>query len=342
MRKKSILSLFILCLIGTYFMICGFTFFKRNPKTQKVEVKQEVVSENNTSDVWCITFQLIWNELMDKLQKPVVFVGGNPELANELNKKLYTKDLISEKSYYLADGKISQKLKSKIEKDIYKKFKEKSDILDKIDWNAKETYLFYAMLKKDFLFLTPFDKLPNQYFNSKDKVKYFGINKKSNHKLYKNVDVVFYNNRDDFAVKLNTKENEEVILYRTDKQDSFENLYKKVNKKYYDEFGKDDILEIPNIDVNKLISYDVLCGKRIVGTNYVIGQALQTIKFKLDDKGGTLKSEAAMTVMKTSMPIIRDERYFIFNKPFVLFLREKGKDKPYYAMRIEDAKYLVK
>ena len=43
-------------------------------------------------------------------------------------------------------------------KDIKKKFNEKSDILDMIDWNAKNTLLFYTMLKKDFEFINEFDK----------------------------------------------------------------------------------------------------------------------------------------------------------------------------------------
>lgn len=342
--------LLLLLVTSVSLLCCGFSFHKKTVSVDKTKATQQVVSESYNvaqNDVWCITFQLIWNDFMDKFSdgKPVRFVGGNPPLADELNKKLYTKDLLSDKSYYITQGKLSLKLKKEIEKAIYKKFKEKSDILDRIDWNAKDSYLFYTMLKKDFTFLTPFDKLDAQPFNRSDfVVKYFGINKKSDRKLRNNADVIFYNNSDDFAVKLNTKENEEVILYRTDNKDTFENLYTRVYKDFrnYGEFDKNDILYIPNIDVNKLISYDELCGKKLKDSNYMISQALQTIKFKLDDKGGTLKSEAAMAIMKTSLEPPKRERYFIFNKPFVLFLKEKGKDKPYYAMYIDDTKYLVK
>ena len=75
----------------------------------------------------------------------------------------------------------------------------------------------------------------------------------------------------------------------------------------------------------------------------MIAQALQTIKFKLDRKGGSLKSEAAITIMKTSLnPEEEVVRNFYFDKPFVLFLKEQAKDKPYFAMKVDTTEYLVK
>lgn len=344
--KKIILSILLVSFISTSFMLCGFSFFKKKQKdTTKIE--QEVFSQDK-KDTWCITFQLIWNDFLDTLfeGKPVEFVGGNTPLVDELNQRLYSKDLLSEDSYYIKNGIISKKLKRQIEKDIKKKFNEKSDILDAIDWNVKNCLLFYTMLKKEFNFLKAFDKLPSQKFNnSNEKVKYFGIEKSSKSDLYKNVQVLFYHNENDFAVSLKTKENEDVILYRTDNEESFENYFKEVNEKMNvtADFNHNDVLKVPNIDVNKLITYKELCGKQIKNSNYMISQALQTIKFKLDEKGGTLKSEAAMAVKCTALaPPVLEKRFFIFDKPFVLFLKEASKDKPYYAMKIKDTKYLVK
>lgn len=345
MKNKVILaSLLILTLTAISSFTCGFTFFKKADKQiQKTTIEN---STDKKQDVWCITFQLVLNEFMDKLNngKPIVFVGGNTPLVDELNKKEYSKELLSEKDYYLVNAQISKKLKKQIEKDIKKKFNEKSDILKFVDWNAKNSYLFYSMLKKDFKFATPFDKLKSARFNNSEKqVKYFGIDKNSDKKLYKNVEVISYKGENEYAVKLYTKENEEVILYRTDRQDSLDELYSWVyrTKERANYYNENDTLTIPNLNVDKLISYNELCGKKIENSNYVISQALQTIKFKLDNEGGKLKSEAVMTVMKTSlMPDYIEKRNFSFNKPFALFLKETGKDKPYYAMYINDTKYL--
>jgi hypothetical protein len=138
--------------------------------------------------------------------------------------------------------------------------------------------------------------------------------------------------------------NEDVILFRTDKNDTFENYYSYVSKNSsIEKFGKRDNLKVPELNVDKLISYNELTGKKIIGADYVISQALQTIKFKLDRKGGSLKSEAAITIMKTSlMPEEEKIRNFNFDKKFVLFLKEQSKDKPYYAMKVDTTEFLVK
>lgn len=351
--KKLFLFILTVCFSISSVMLCGFSFFKKKNLEKTTEIEQKTATQqlketkNINNDVWCVTFQLVWNDFMDKFTngKPVIFTEGNPPIADQLNKRLYTSDILSEDSYFKTQGKISNKLKKNIEQSIYKKFKEKSDILDLINWNAKDSYLFYVMLKKDFNFLTPFDLFENESFNnSNEKVKYFGIKPKSNKKLYKNLDVLFYKNYNEYAVKLLTKENEEAILYRTDNTDSFENLYLYVkNNTDSEKFTKGDILKVPFINIDKTISYDELCGKKIEGIDYIISQALQTIKFKMDNKGGTLKSEAAMAVMKTALnPTEKMPRYFLFDKRFILFLKEADKDKPYYAMTVENTDYLVK
>ena len=58
----------------------------------------------------------------------------------------------------------------------------------------------------------------------------------------------------------------------------------------------------------------------------------------MDNKGVKLKSEAVITTKLTSVGPGRLERprYFYFDDTFVLFLIEKGKSKPYFALRVHD------
>ena len=336
---------FCLCLIS-----CGFTFFKKDNNNEFNTVKTQVSQDYSVikDSLWCVTFQLVWNDFMDKFNggKPIEFVGGNPPIADELNKKFYTSDILSNESYYKVQDVISTKLKKQIEKDIKKKFNEKSDIIDLINWKAKNSYLFYVMLKKDFNFLHPFDELAAAPFNgSEENVKYFGIDKKSENNLKKNVEVLFYNSEEDYAVKLFTKEKEEIVLYRTDKDDNFENLYAYiVDNTKKDLLKNDDTVKVPNLNVDKMVSYKELCGKKIKNSKYIIADAMQTIKFKMDNKGGSLKSEAALIAMKMSLlpPELEKQRNFNFDKKFVLFLKEEGKDKPYFAMKVDNTEFLVK
>ena len=125
-----------------------------------------------------------------------------PEIANELNKKTFTKDFLSEKDYYTVVGPISDKLKKKIETDIQKKFNEQSNILDRIDWSVtKDHYLIYSIFKKAFTFEVPFPKRNSDTFgNSTEKVKYFGLDDSTIENSFDNVEALFYNSTNDFAL----------------------------------------------------------------------------------------------------------------------------------------------
>ena len=86
---------------------------------------------------------------------------------------------------------------------------------------------------------------------------------------------------------------------------------------------------------NEEKTFNELTGKRVKGTNLVIDQALETVKFNMDYKGVQLKSEAAISVRMTALRP-NDPRYFNFDDTFFLFLKEKGKEKPYFALRVYD------
>lgn len=89
------------------------------------------------------------------------------------------------------------------------------------------------MLKKEFNYLEKFSTLKDNTFgNSEEKVKYFGIEPDTLQTASKNIEILFYNSKEDFAIKLKTKENEEVYLYRTTGENkSFEENYQEMLEK---------------------------------------------------------------------------------------------------------------
>ena len=330
------------------FTTSAFAFFKKNPDTELVVMPMFSTETQDQNKVWVGTFQLVWNDLMDNVVKaPIVFTDGPSNLADELNKQEFTKAMLSENSYYTAHGVANMNLKEQIDKALMEKFNETSDILKGMDWTGKN-YLVYAMLKKDFEFLNAFDELKKEKFGqlSKEKVQYFGINEKSKKGLRENVNVLFYNNEKDFAVEIRTKQNDRVLLYRTDDNRAFSAIYDDMMKKaseYTDSrrFGDEDNLKIPFISFKSNNEYPEIEGKTIKDTELTIDKALQTIDFKMDNKGVKLKSEAAL-IMKMSMPvpIMRKPANFYFDDTFVMFLIEK--DKPYFALRVADVVSLNK
>ena len=336
--KKILVSLAILVA-----MIGGISTAQAQ-EVNSIEVLPTMNTQSTAQNrIWVGTFQLVWNELTDKIVKaPVKFLDFDSQMANNLNQKQFKKSNLNEKSYYVKSGIVSPALKAEIERNIKSKFHETSDILKMFDFTYNPEKIFvYAMLKKDFRFTNAFDKLATGNFgNSQEKVKYFGINDNSNPKLYKNVSVLFYNDDNDFAVKLYTKGKDEVLLYRTNDDKTFDKYYAELNDKtakYSGDknFVKNDTLTIPDIKLYQETSFNELEGHQIVGTNMQIDKTIETVDFRMNNKGVKLKSEAAIMLRCMSLAP-RDGRDFTFNNNFVLFLIEKNQNTPYYAMKVSD------
>lgn len=336
--KKILVSLAILVA-----MIGGISTAQAQ-EVNSIEVLPTMNTQSTAQNrIWVGTFQLVWNELTDKIVKaPVKFLDFDSQMANNLNQKQFKKSNLNEKSYYVKSGIVSPALKAEIEKNIKSKFHETSDILKMFDFTYNPEKIFvYAMLKKDFRFTNAFDKLATGNFgNSQEKVKYFGINDNSNPKLYKNVNVLFYNDDNDFAVKLYTKGKDEVLLYRTNDDKTFDKYYAELNDKtakYSGDknFVKNDTLTIPDIKLYQETSFNELEGHQIVGTNMQIDKTIETVDLRMNNKGVKLKSEAAIMLRCMSLAP-REGRDFTFNNNFVLFLIEKNQNTPYYAMKVSD------
>lgn len=347
MKKYCWVLLFAVLFSGLSAYAC---FHKKAPEK---EADFEIIPTMNTvsnakNTVWVGTFQLIWNDLIDEIIKaPVEFAGEKSVMADNLNKKDFTVNELSDASYYKKLGLASPGLRKEIETAIKEKFNEKSDILGKFNWTpAKGKYILYAMLKKDFQFIKPFDELlPDEFNGSKGKVKYFGINEDSSSGLRSTVRVLFYNGKDDYAIMLRSKQGDNVYLYRTNDDKTLDVLYEEMQHKamYYmgiRTFGKKDEFKAPVIDFKKEREFSELCNKRIENSDFMIQKALETVQFKMDRTGVKLKSEAGIMVGLTCCPGFREEpRYFYFNDRYVIFLQE-NKLKPYFGMKIEDAKAL--
>ncbi len=295
------------------------------------------------NQVWVGTFQLVWNDFINELLKaPARFLAEQPVMADELNKQSFTEAELSEDAYYKKWGLASIQLKKEIEQGISQKFNETSDILDQFDWTPiAGKYFLYAMLKKDFQFAEPFADLGKDSFKgSANTVTYFGAD---NDKQKRSIWVLFYKNRNNFAVRLNSKQDDHVYLYRTDNPGTLAKLYQDMKQEILAYNGsnalqEEDHFKAPMLDLDVTKSFTEITGK-VISPNWIIAQAIETIKFKMNESGVELKSEAAVMTLKMSASVGALPRYFDFNARYVVFLAEKGK-KPYFALLVEDAAVL--
>lgn len=351
MKKRILLAvLMILIIAGGIF---AFSKWKGNEKgnveyraSKNLGIVLSLEDEISDNTAWCGTFNLIWNDLKNDLAKQDILFTPQKKLVENLNKGTFNTSHLSENSYYKVYGKPTLELKAEIEKAIQEKFNETSDILDDFDWNNRnpEDYFLYSMLKKEFEFPKAFSELEEGTFGNYENVTYFGIDESTDEQVRKQVEVLYYHSKDDFAVKLFTKENDEVILAKGCEENSFGKMYETIQKEkenYEGEisFGEEDILKIPNIKFNLKEEFHELENEPFLfsnGNEYQIETALQTIQFELDKKGGKIKSEAGMMVSKMAIMIPEEPRQFLIDDTFTIFLLEENRDLPYFAAKISD------
>lgn len=340
--------------IGTEIRILGFKVFdnvesvydkKELKETKGVDVVPTLSDKISKDTSWCPTFQLIWNDFKNDIVKQDIKFEKKLDMLDNLNKEDFTKNDISDSYYYKIYGRKNLELKSKIENAIKEKFNQKSDILDQFDWSSDaldsgedviDRYFLYSMLYREFEFNKKFDTFNDKFKDIKN-VEYFGIIKESI--LIRNqIKVYYYNNENDFAIKLITKNNDEVIVIKNPKGETFEEIYNNIKDKQTTSFNSDDNFMMPKIDFNVLREYSELENKEIktIDGIYTIEKAIQSIKFSLDEKGGKVKSEAGMDVKFEATASDKKIRNFYVNDTFALFLKESNKDKPYFALRVED------
>ena len=316
----------------------------------KLDLVLSLEDEIKDNSAWCGTFNLIWNDLKNELAKQdIVFLEGNTKTIDNLNKGTFTVDNLSEESYYKTFGIPSLEYKEQIKEEIKRKFDEDSKILDNFDWeNATEyDYILYSMLKKEFEFPKEFIKLETGEFADYSNVKYFGINSDVEEEIRDEfadqVEILYYNSEDSFAIKLTTKQNDEIIIAKGNKAKTFGQMYENIIERAEGYSGPSYLmiqegLKIPYINFNLNEEITEVENKPFLfanGQEYKILKAMQTIEFDLNEKGGKVKSEAGMYVENLSASY-EEPRQFIVDDAFTIFLVEKGKELPYFAANISD------
>ena len=81
--------------------------------------------------------------------------------------------------------------------------------------------------------------------------------------------------------------------------------------------------------------FDELIGKVVANANPAmpIVEAKQWIKFKLDRCGAMLESEAIVATFAIG-------KYFIFDRPFLVYMKKRDREQPFFVMWVDNAELL--
>lgn len=317
-------------------------------------LEQDIEAGKNL--IFCSTFQLAWNELKDDIVKEDIQLQDNPPIIKHLNASLITKENISEDSYVAMAGFAKDDIIKKINNALRKKFPYVAPNV-KEDFQTPNDIFIYAFLFKNIQFEYRFESLKEPIaFNSHGKttnVKVFGIKEYSEKKhkdIGKQVEIFSFEDYSDFIVRLtsDTFKNDEIILAKIKPDKTLLETIKTVEKyiennephHLYEDLYEDLSLQIPKFNFDIKHSYSELLGKFLENKGFeknYIGKAIQDIVFKLDEKGVLLISDA-----KLPLPYLSAPMELIFNRPFLIYLKEKDGEYPYFAMWVDNPELMVK
>jgi hypothetical protein len=115
---------------------------------------------------------------------------------------------------------------------------------------------------------------------------------------------------------------------------------RKPDQEYLRRFGIRDVLLVPNLNWELRRRFAELEGrdKRFLNagfSDFYIREAMQTIRFKLDRSGAELSSESKLYCMP-------DATHFILDRPFLIVVKKRGAERPFFAMWVDNAELLCK
>lgn len=358
MRKFKLYLLFLL-VVSVIFTSCSkmpMASSKEpdaNLKVNSEKLKETEITSYINKDItkgknilYCSSFQMVWNELSDNIIKDEIKFKDSPEMLKKLNERIGSKDDLSPESYVVMSGFGRDNIIEKINKELKEKFKDDAPTVK--EELKPDDLLSYAYLYKNIDFKIPFEKLDGKLNFNGEKVKAFGLitENKNSDEIAKQVIVEDYKNNDDFIISIeNNSEKDEIILAKVPDKGSLlttaNDILNRCNLSSKEKMNSDEDLMIPKFDFDIVHSYDELVKKEFLNEgfeDYFISKAIQDTRFKLYEKGVVLKSEAKITCEKGCA----SERKFIFNKPFMIIMREKGAKSPYFVLWVENTELMVK
>jgi hypothetical protein len=305
----------------------------------------DVPIPDNTNVVWCGTLQLAWNALCDLTGGPVQLDAPSDTVIRLNRKQVQTNDFDA-RSYFVVAG-TGPKALGDIKRQLRMHKADSSDfnMLPRI--LGKKELIVYAHLSQQLPFTYAFTRLKRPHTFAGRQVASFGIvqfspeDQEDELRMARQVLLYDYRNENDFIVKLIPKNKDHrIILTHVPRSGTMAEMIQLVNKRMSENkptrLKESADLTIPVIDFDIIKTYSDLQG-RIVSKNSTyngseIKGALQTINFRLDEKGAVLKSIAVMYEC--------DEQSAVFKNPFLVILYKAGAEQPYFAAWIANAELL--
>lgn len=303
--------------------------------------------------LWCATFQLAWNELCD-LAGGDIHMADEPPMVAALNKRAATEADLDPNSFVAMAGIVGEGILERIREALAERFHGTAEpqLVPAEGSLPPDWWVAYAYLLKHLPFESAFTRFDRPLRFAGKSVAQFGIlgyspGEADKEAMARQVDVLSYASEDDFVIELKTRSTEDrLILAKVTPAatlaETVEAVRGRIQGAAASKIEQSDILAIPVFDFSVLREYSELYRRGIVakdprvhGTD--IWLALQRIRFRLDETGAVLESEALLLGAAAESP-----RFLIFNKPFLVLLERRGASGPYFALWVANAELMVR
>lgn len=295
--------------------------------------------------LWCATFQMAWDSAASHFGRPLRLQPAC-NLADSLNRSPFDRRWVGEDSVFTAEGRVDEGVLTKIDEGVRKKAGRSSKLLDRIKKeSAAGDLVFFAMLHKDLEFAQPFGKLGSWKIGD-HKVPWFGYtpDQEGTGPLFKQVRVHHYGAKDDFVIELLSKQTGDQLLLaklpaapKTPGELS-RNILGRLQVNAPEAKGN-DLLAVPNVVVDETVEVSEIQGRTVVGAGRFVRAALQSIDFRMDEKGVKLHSEASVSFACSVQEHVRP-RLMILDPPFALIMKRKDAPRPYFVAWFANADLL--
>ncbi len=323
-------------------------FFTTDPGTHLVakstELKRTVITphldcpvEAGKNVLYCATFQLAWNEFKALAGKDV-FWRKPCAMADRLDAGVVGKGDLSPGSFVAMAGTLGGGIIDRINAELEKTFGQGKDpVLEGLS-GPPDTRVAYAFLARDLPFRHPFDRLAPMGFGAgKESVAFFGFHYGGPGKSDMASQVLVYRgvgqaDKGCVAVLESGQEGEEILLARVQPgktlQETVQAALALRNASKGEKVNPGCTFKCPVLDFDLHHEYRELMGDR------GLDAALQTVRFKLDEKGALLRSRSMLMWAAVGVDLV-------FDSPFLILLKKKDSAQPYFALWVDNAEVLV-
>ena len=294
--------------------------------------------------VWAGAMNLAWTELNENILKEKLRLNTQDEVAlhmvEVLNNPVFTKNDLDEKSYYIKSG-YGQKTVKLINEETKRKFPGKSFEDLALDLDDTDV-ISYAYFLKETEYKTEFSKgVVN--FDGKEVNGFFA----SNETQKSNVQVMDYQNDDEFIIRLELKnDGDQLILAKGFPMDQPQILIDRMNafnEKDLQHLNKKDVFSCPSISLEHYREYNELINKNLLNKGfeqYFIFKMFENIKFDMDEKGARVENEAVIVLGKSAQIDDEEPRLFILDKPYWIIMKRKDSKAPYFLLGVNNVELM--